>query len=155
LLPAPPVVELVAVFVVPDPPVTLLEDGAGIEAWRRLWTAAQSWLNPETDRKLMARLCGFYDEHEVLWTAIGERGYTVLGSQGQPVLNPLFTRLALVEASLLRLESALGFTPSDRARLGVAVITAQSGLSKLIADRIRPRDTPPPRRRGRAAPDDG
>jgi P27 family predicted phage terminase small subunit len=135
LLPEPIVVELVAAARIPDAPSELLPGGAGADAWTRLWTAGQAWLAPSTDFEVMSRLCQFYDEHRALWGEIGKQGYTVAGSKGQERLNPLLTRLQVVEASMIKLESLCGFTPSDRARLGIAAITAQSGLEKLLTDR--------------------
>ncbi len=149
-LPAPPV-RLAASSSPPPPPPTLLDRGAGRQAWDRLWLAASGWLSPSVDYAIMTRLCESYDLRGALLEAIGQEGYTVPGSQGQPRPHPLLDHLRTLEDQLLKLEACCGFTPSDRMRLGLAEVKARNKLEELLQRQRGRRDledgtpSPPPR----------
>ncbi len=137
-LPAP-VVALAASSSPPPPPATLLDRGPGREAWDRLWLAGAGWLSPSTDYEVLRRLCEGYDLRDALLEDIGQRGYVVAGSAGQPRAHPLIGHLDVLEDRILKLEGCCGFTPSDRMRLGLVEAKARNKLEELL-QRQRERD---------------
>ena len=118
----------------PPAPPHLVEDGPGREAWARLWTAGAAWLSPKVDVQLMTRYSEALDERWAIWQTISTDGTTTRGSTGQIRLHPLFTRLAVVDASLLQMEKSLGFTPADRTRLGAVEAKPPTVLDQLMAN---------------------
>ncbi|MEU5424020.1 phage terminase small subunit P27 family [Streptomyces olivoreticuli] len=128
-----PVVHLAAVAAVPPPPDTLGEVGARV--WDRLWTAGQAWLSPTTDLDILTRLCEAHDEREAMRDQVAADGYMVSGSMGQLRAHPLLSEIRALEAQMTRWESACGFTPTDRARLGYAEVRRASKLEELIQRR--------------------
>ena len=54
-----------------------------------------------------------------------------MGSQGQPVLNPLGRQLSSSDAESRQLEDRFGLTPMARLRLGVQIGTAARSLDDL------------------------
>jgi P27 family predicted phage terminase small subunit len=131
---AAPVVELVAMAKPPAAPASLIEDGPGIAAWQRLWVAGASWLSAKTDFEVMVRYCQGLDERSLICGQISEDGYMVTGSMGQRRAHPLLGRLAVIDAQLLAIESKIGCTPADRARLGAVEARPPSVLAKLMGD---------------------
>lgn len=133
-----PVVHLAAVSAVsaiPPPPETLADTGRAV--WDRLWTAGQAWLSPATDVDIMTRLCEAHEEREALREAIAEEGYMVAGSMGQRRANPLLSEVRALESQMTKWESLCGFTPTDRARLGMAEVKARSKLEEMLERRQR------------------
>lgn len=128
-----PVVELAAVSQTPRPPAQLMD--AGREAWDRLWTAAQAWLSPKTDLGIMTRLCESIDLRAAMMEQIEEDGLMVKGSMGQVRVNPLLDKMIALDAQITRFEGLCGFTPADRARLGVAEVKRASAVEDFLAKR--------------------
>jgi P27 family predicted phage terminase small subunit len=128
-------VQLAAVAHLPPPPATLGETGRA--AWERLWTAGQAWLSPMTDLDIMTRLCEAHEERDALREAIAEEGYMVAGSMGQRRANPLLSEVRALEAQMTKWESLCGFTPTDRARLGMAEVKVKSKLEEMLERRAK------------------
>lgn len=102
----------------PDPPRPLGQ--AGTELWNRAWKAGRQWVDPGADLEVMLLLCEQTDERSQLRVKVirdGER----------------FERGALraLDAQIMAGLSALGFTPVDRARMGVGVDRELSALDDL------------------------
>lgn len=128
-----PVVELASAAHIPRPPNTLLENGR--EAWDRLWTAAQAWLSPKTDIGIMTRLCESIDLRAAIAEELESTGFMVKGSMGQDRVNPLLDKLLALDAQITKFEGLCGFTPADRARLGVAEVKRASAVEDFLAKR--------------------
>lgn len=124
-----------AVDGVPTPP-SLGEDG--LILWSATWQAGRSWLSPTVDFTLIKMLCEAHDEHEEirrqLSTGIIERFYAT--SNGQLVTHPLVTQLGNLRTQMTAWLAALGFSPSDRSRLGLAEVRVRDELDDLSKRRV-------------------
>jgi P27 family predicted phage terminase small subunit len=108
----------------------------GAAAWRRLWTAGQTWLSPATDLDVMTMLCRAYDEQAHHERVLEEDGRYVKGQRGGLVAHPAVAMLRGVQDRITRWHSQCGFTPSDRGRLGVGEVRrAATPLEELLARR--------------------
>ena len=144
LPPAPPA-SLPAPIALPPTPTGLAEPGSRL--WVGVWTAAQSWLSPPIDAATLELACRVLDE------IVGHRGDIETYGRvieepvlyhGEPVAgvvrlrpNPALVSLRNAEARLERWLSALALTPTDRARLGLAQVKAQSKLEALLERRAQ------------------
>ncbi|MET7982533.1 phage terminase small subunit P27 family [Streptomyces sp. NPDC005281] len=134
-LPEPVIVQLVAAAEIPAVPDTLGELGAKI--WERLWTAGQAWLSPTTDLDILTRLCEAHEERDAIRDTIASTGYLVPGSMGQTRANPLLSQLRALESQMTKWESLCGFTPTDRARLGMTEVKVKSKLEEMLERRAK------------------
>lgn len=100
------------------------------EAWRDLWEDPLSAAYVPTDLPALRRLFALYDER-----ARAYEGYSnerlMPGSQGQPVLNPLFKVVQACDAEIRQLEDRFGLSPTARTRLGIAMGEAKKTLDDL------------------------
>ena len=120
---------------VPTPP----ELGeAGLELWYHVWTAGRTWLAPESDRTIVTLLCQAQDEataiREIIASGEEPRFYTT--ANGQMVTHPLVTQLANLRAQMTAWLAAIGFSPADRSRLGLAEVRVRDELDELQRRRI-------------------
>ena len=130
--PLPAVREVVAkTVVVPAEPDGLAARGS--EEWVNIWTAGANWLHPTEDYHWVEMIAHAYDEIAHFRSVIAEDGLTQRGSMGQMVAHPLIGEIRRAEATIMKALSTLGFSPSDRARLGLAEIKAQSKLQDMMA----------------------
>lgn len=92
----------------------------GLELWDRIWGLATTWLSPSTDAELLLMTCELLDER---WNL----RIKVLRD------NRPEERKALrdLDRQLVSNLSLLGFSPTDRSRLGVAEVKRQSKLEEL------------------------
>ena len=106
---------------VPTPLRPLLDQGQRL--WNRVWSEGAVWLSPNTDIELVQLLAETMDERE------GLRAF-VMSGQGE-----WRDRVALrsLDDQVKSMLSALGFTPVDRTRMGVAEVRAVSKLEQLQA----------------------
>jgi hypothetical protein len=106
---------------IPDPLRPLGQEGKRM--WDRIWAGAAAWVAPTTDIELVQLACEAMDERIALRVAV------LRGSDWRD-------RVALrsIEHDLRTMLSALGMTPVDRTRMGVAEVR---GLSKLEALQAR------------------
>lgn len=116
---------------VPDVPDGLRDRGQ--REWVNIWTAGQAWLAPQQDFYWVEMIAHAYDEIEEYRATIAKDGLTSLGSQGQMVAHPLIAEIRRAEAVIMKALSILGFSPSDRARLGLAEVKRQSALLDFMA----------------------
>jgi hypothetical protein len=116
------VVQLDAAVDIPTPPRPL--GPAGLALWDRAWKAARHWLSPATDIEILLMVAEQVDERVALRMRVIRDG------------NPE-DRKALrdVDRQVVAGLSLLGFTPTDRSRLGLAEVKAQSKLEELRAKR--------------------
>ena len=95
---------------------------AGDAMWDRIWGAGIQWISPQTDIELLLMTCESLDEREQLREIVQASG------------DPKDRRaLRYLNAEITSNMSMLGFSPVDRARLGVAEVTRRSKLEELMA----------------------
>jgi hypothetical protein len=105
---------------VPEPPRPLGD--AGLELWNRTWLTGYTWLNVNTDIHLLAITCEQLDER----LSLRELVLTYPDAWRE--------RAALreLEKSIRSNLSLLGFTPTDRMRLGIAEVKTKSKLAEFM-----------------------
>jgi hypothetical protein len=106
----------------PDPPRPLGKPG--LELWERVWASGAKWISPHTDLELLLTTCELVDER---WNLRAK----VLQSEDKHLRRQLndLTRILIGNLSLL------GFTPTDRSRLGVAEVKTQNRLEEMLIRR--------------------
>lgn len=113
-----------------------------LQAWEDLWADPLSSAYVPTDLPALQRLFVLYDER-----ARAFDGYTrerlMPGSQGQPVLNPLFKVVQACDAEIRQLEDRFGLSPTSRTRLGIAMGEAKKTLDDLNRDLKAPTKADP------------
>lgn len=114
---------------VPEPPEGLAE--RGLTEWDKIWAAGRPWMHPNEDYHWVEQIVRAYDDIEVFRAQVKKRGLYVSGYAGQVVANPLLKEIRVLEATIRTCLSKLGFSPADRASLGLAEIKRQSGLAEL------------------------
>jgi len=107
----------------PEPHRQLFD--AGLELWNRTWSMGQLWISPKTDIELLLMTCEMLDERVRL------RAYV----WNNPEAWRERKALRELEKNITTSLSLLGFTPTDRSRLGVAEVKAKSKLEELRAKR--------------------
>jgi P27 family predicted phage terminase small subunit len=111
---------------------------AGLALWYHTWTAGKTWLAPESDRTIITLLCQAQDEAEEIRLRIQngeiERFYTT--ANGQMVTHPMVTQLQNLRTQMTSWLAAIGFSPADRSRLGLAEVRVRDELDELQRRRI-------------------
>lgn len=121
---------LPAVSSIPEPP----ELGAdGLDLWLRVWEAGRSWLSPSVDYPLVVMLCQAQDEAEEIRRLLvsGEESRTYTTSNGQKVTSPLVSQLKDLRVQITAWLASLGYSPTDRTRLGVGEVREVDALDEL------------------------
>jgi P27 family predicted phage terminase small subunit len=77
---------------------------------------------PATDVAIVTRLCEGYDLRERMRQQLAADGFMVEGSKRQQRPHPIVDKLFALDGLITRYEGLCGFTPADRARLGVAEV---------------------------------
>lgn len=120
---------------VPMPPATLNEIGSAL--WAHTWTAGRTWLSPESDAQLVEDLCSIVQEREALRSDLESgvipRWYQT--SHGQVNPHPALKQLNEYRSQLVTRWSMLGFSPSDRSRLGLGEVRVRDELDELYRKR--------------------
>jgi hypothetical protein len=104
----------------PEPARPLLKYGQ--ELWDRVWEAGINWISPNTDLEILLMTCEMIDER---WN-LRVRVMTDNNSKDRRGLRE-------IDRQIVSNLGLLGFTPSDRSRLGVAEVKKMSKLEELIA----------------------
>jgi len=104
----------------PEPHRPLLKYGQ--ELWDKVWDAGVNWISPNTDMELLLMTCEMVDER---WNL----RVKVMQTDDARLRRGLRDLDRLIVSNL----SLLGFTPSDRSKLGVAEVKAQTKLEELMA----------------------
>lgn len=114
----------------PDPP-SLGPDG--LELWDHVWAAGRQWLSPDSDQTIITLLCQAQDEHEAIRRQIstGEIARFYVTANGQMVTHPMVTQLGNLRTQMTAWLAAIGFSPSDRSRLGLAEVRVRDELDEL------------------------
>jgi hypothetical protein len=98
---------------------------AGRALWDSVFGEGELWVSPRTDVAWLQIVCELLDRREVLkaeWLA-------------DPTNRPVNMSLLETEKMLQSGLGLLGFTPTDRSRLGVAEVKAKSKLEELMERR--------------------
>jgi P27 family predicted phage terminase small subunit len=119
---------------IPTPPVLGVD---GLDLWNKVWTAGRQWLSPNADAYLITLLCQAHDEAEDIRRAIaiGEVPRFYKLPNGSYVSHPLVTQLKEIRSQSTAWLAALGFSPADRARLGLSEVRESNALDELEARR--------------------
>ncbi len=96
-------------------------DVEGTALWRRIWASGAVWL-ARTDVDVVQLLCETVDERQQVRAFLADDPDRMLRVQ-----------LRQLDEQVGRLLAAVGFTPSDRTRLGVAEVRPMSKLDELRA----------------------
>lgn len=120
--------------------------------WAKFWSSELSRFLKPTDLTALEQLAILYDERERAQHAIRRtrvETYTdtdgterqarvsnrlVMGSKGQPVLNPLIRYVEDLQGDITRLEDRFGLTPKARLALGLQLAEGTKRLEDLIVD---------------------
>jgi hypothetical protein len=106
----------------PEPARPLLKYGQ--ELWDRVWESGINWISPNTDLEILLMTCELIDERWNLRVRVMTDN------------NPKDRRgLRELDRQIVSNLGLLGFTPSDRSRLGVAEVKKMSKLEELMAKR--------------------
>jgi phage terminase small subunit len=101
------------------------------ERWASYWQSDVARLvEAETDGMAVVRLFTLYDERERAYRAY-RRKRMVPGSQGQPVVNPIWKHAAVMDGEIRQLEDRFGITPQARLKLGVQLGEAVRSLEDM------------------------
>jgi hypothetical protein len=102
----------------PEPHRPLLTHG--LELWNKVWALGANWISPNTDTELLLMTCEMIDERWNLRIKVMQTD------------DPRLRRgLRELDRQIISNLSLLGFSPSDRSRLGVAEVKAMSKLEEL------------------------
>lgn len=116
--------------VIPPAPPDLGKRGE-IE-WYRTWEAGIVWLHPNEDYHWIEQIARAYDDIEEFRAEIKATGLIVKGyTKDMLVANPLIKEVRQLEATIRKCLSMIGFSPTDRARLGIAEVKLQSNIASL------------------------
>jgi P27 family predicted phage terminase small subunit len=105
----------------------------GKREWVNIWTAGQAWLAPQQDYAWVEMIARAWDDITAFRAKIEEDGLIQQGSMGQVIAHPLIAEVRKAEQTIARSLSILGFSPSDRARLGLAEVKRQNALLDMMA----------------------
>ena len=95
---------------------------AGQQLWDEIYMVGGMWISPQSDTQLLQMTCELLDRREIL------REEFLADPTERKVNMSLLETEKLIQTSL----SLLGFTPSDRSRLGLAEVKAKSKLEELM-----------------------
>jgi hypothetical protein len=117
-------VQLPAADVPPEPLRPLGTVGAAM--WVRVWTAGAVWLATKVDIEAVQMLCEQMDERQALRSQVLKYG----DWRDRAGLRHL-------DRQVLHGLGAIGFTPTERTRMGVAEVRSVSRIEQLRLDRDR------------------
>ncbi len=113
------------------PPIPRGLQRHGKMEWRKIW-ASGPWLNPEQDYPWVEMIARNYDDIDTFRKRVEEDGLVVKGYAGQVVAHPLLAEIRKCEDTIRRCLSILGYSPTDRARLGLAEVKRQTALQEFL-----------------------
>lgn len=106
--------------------------------WTMFWDAGRRHLSEKHDSALVQKLCAAIEQVALIeqWQGSDVTRWFYETANGQLVTHPLIKQKSELNAQITAWLSLLGFTPSDRARLGLAEIRVANEL-----DNFRRRNT--------------
>lgn len=118
----------VGVGVVPVAPVGLGK--VGVAAWVMLWSAGRAHLAEGHDSILVGLVCRGLNQiallENFLGDDVGNRFYVT--ASGQILSHPAVKQIEVLDVHVTGWLSSLGFSPSDRARLGLQEVRTRNEL---------------------------
>ena len=93
----------------------------GQQLWDRTWEAGVNWISSNTDVELLLMTCEMVDERWNLRIKVMQTDDPAMRKGLRALDKQIVSNLSL-----------MGFTPSDRSRLGVAEVKAKSKLEELM-----------------------
>jgi len=134
-LPALASIAALPVSFVPEPHRPLMGSrsgglGAGQQLWKMIWESGSPWLRVECDLELVMIVCEQTDERTLLRDKLFRNGIDWRERAG----------LRMLEKQIANNLSQLGFTPTDRARMGtntVKVDALQEFRERVAAKRTQ------------------
>ena len=110
--------------VAPNPTRPLLKYGQ--ELWDKVWDTGINWISPNTDTELLLMTCEMIDERCNLRVQVMTNN------------DPKDRRgLRELDKAIVSNLSLLGFSPSDRSRLGLAEVKKMSKLEELMTKKAQ------------------
>jgi len=103
---------------IPEPSRPLLKYGR--ELWDKVWEVGAPWISPNTDMEILLMTCEMIDERWNLRVKVMQNDDARMRRGLRELDRQIVSNLSL-----------LGFTPSDRSRLGVAEVKAASKIEQL------------------------
>lgn len=104
----------------------------GQQEWDKVWGEG-FWLQPDADYHWVLMIAQAYDDIAAFREEISNTSLIVEGYNGQAAANPLLKEIRAAQAVIVKALSILGFSPTDRARLGIQEAAARSALLDLQA----------------------
>lgn len=119
------------------PAAPLLGD-QGLALWNHVWVAGRTWLSPESDVTIVTMLCEAQDDYALIRDTLnsGAEPRFYITANGQMVTHPLVTQLQNLRAQMTSWLAAIGFSPADRSRLGLAEVRVRDELDELNRRRV-------------------
>lgn len=131
-LPVTPTAIVAASTSVPAPPDGVGEVGRA--AWSRAWQVGSAWLAP-SDALMVEQAAQLVDDIAGWQAAIEAEGATYVTDSGMVRAHPAVGQINVLRRELRATLSLLGFSPSDRARLGLTEVRKVSALADLLEKR--------------------
>lgn len=112
---------------------------AGLALWEHVWVAGRTWLSPESDRTIVTLLCEAQDDYTLIRDGInsGEIDRFYVTANGQMVTHPMVVQLQQLRTQMTAWLAAIGFSPADRSRLGLAEVRVRDELDELNQRRVQ------------------
>ena len=102
--------------------------------WEAFWTSdLASAIDEKSDQSIIYRLATLMDERERIYKQ-AKKDRLVVGSQGQVVINPLYSAMLKLDAEIRQLEDRIGMNPKARVSLGISIGQAKKSLADLNAE---------------------
>jgi P27 family predicted phage terminase small subunit len=108
---------------------------AGRAVWELVLDQCK-WL-AESDRPTLVMTCEKFDRRQDFMVRLESSDPVLYTDKGYAYPNPLVGMLSSLETELAKLLSALGLTPADRTRMGVAEVKATSAFEEMLAKRTK------------------
>lgn len=118
----------------PQPPIHLGPEGRAV--WEKIWEAGSRWLSQESDVDIVAMLAAAFDERAQLadfMSEAGEAGRWYRNDSSRLFPHPAVRQLRDLDAQITAWLSMIGFTSSDRAKLGLTQARAAGELDAFRA----------------------
>ncbi|MBM9504529.1 P27 family phage terminase small subunit [Actinacidiphila acididurans] len=106
---------------------------AGRDIWQRVVSGAV-WL-AQTDMPTLLLLAEKTDRRDDFLRRLADSEPVLYTEKNYAYPNPLVGMLSTVETEIAKLLAALGLTPTDRARMGLAEVKAKSAFEEMLSRR--------------------
>lgn len=107
---------------------------AGSEVWAQVLESCGSWVAP-SDLLALRHLCELMDEIAVMRAQVEREGRVLASPNGAAQSHPLLAHIRDLNKQVQGLFCSFGLTPSDRGRIGLGEVQAQSKIEALAAKR--------------------